>query len=327
MIAAVADHLPIRLTPVIAKIVPALSFLIMLAAAAQLYMQSAVGDAIGWFLFVLAVIMIIGLIFLIFAIGRWYMKRKNGNGLSIYSDEILIAQIQKLNAQLDEMKANHQREIDALIARHQSEMQTVESERLKLERRLQDNVILRRRLLSTREEEESRVTRLNQMTPLLVIIGNDAALQIDEAALRAMQGKTGRSFRRVRNATLELLKEHLERGRINKRPYKHIHLAVHSQPEGIYLGGELVSGLQLSEALKGVEILLIAGCESAAVGDRLGGIKWVITMTENAPNEDAAWFAQAFWTEIGLGHHPPEALQLALEASPSGMDEYIEFHW
>jgi hypothetical protein len=50
-------------------------------------------------------------------------------------------------------------------------------------------------------------------------------------------------------------------------------------------------------------------------------------MVEEVPNEDAALFAQAFWTEIGSGNEAPEALRIALEAAPSGMDETVDYHW
>lgn len=299
----------------------------LLIAVIQLYFQAKVGDIIGWVLFVLALILVCGVIFLVYAVARWYMGRIGAHGSGIFSDDTLLAQIAKLSVRIEEMKVEHQREIDALNLKHQREIEMVESERSKLEKRVRDNASLRKRLLTNKEDEEAAVTKISTMTPLLVVIGQDAALQLDEGSLRAMQGKTGRGFRRVRNATLERMKDHLERGRINKRPYRHIHLAVHSQPDGIYLGGEIVTGLQLSELLKGVEILLIAGCESATIGDRLGGVKWVLTMVEQVPNEDAAVFAQAFWTEIGLGQSPPDALAVALEAAPSGMDEYVEYHW
>lgn len=301
--------------------------LIMLGIATyQAAQEFGVDDAIGWLLFVLAIVMIIGLIFLIYASAQWYMKRKS-DAAGVLSDEVLLSQIAKLSMQSEEVKAAHQREIETLTQKHQREIAVVEAERNKLEKRVRENASLRKRLLGNKDDEEGDVTRVSTMTPLLVVIGEDAALQIDEASLRAMQGKSGRGFRRVRNATMAKLKDHLERGRINKRPYKHIHLAVHAQPEGVYLGGELVTGIQLSEIMKGVEILLIAGCESATIGDRLGGIKWVLTMTEEVPNEDASQFAQAFWTEIGLGQEPPEALVAAFEAAPSGMDEYVEAHF
>lgn len=306
------------------SITRAQSLAMLVVLVAQSLLQSGVGEAIGWLLFVLAIILVCGLIFLVYAGAQYYLRRRDGAAL--LSDEVLLGQIARLNVQMEGIRAEHQKEIDALITKHAKEIAGLEEARGKLEKRVRDNMQLRKQLLGNKETEK-KVTQPQVTARLLVAIGEDAALQLDEASLRAVQTKTGLNFRRVRHATLDMLKDHLERARLNKRPYRNVHLAVHSTPEGIFLGGQLITGLQLSEVFKGVDILLIAGCESSKVGDKLGVVKWVVTMVEEVPNDDASVFAQAFWTEIGLGNEPPQALQLALEAAPSGMDEMVEFHW
>lgn len=167
----------------------------------------------------------------------------------------------------------------------------------------------------------------NPLSPVLVAIGSDALLQLDLTSMRAVETETGMEFRRIQNATLELIKQYLDRARINGHPYDKLHLGVHSGPSGILLGGVLVESVKLSEILQGVKILLIAGCESSYVGDFLGVVPYVVTMTEKVPMNDAALFCRAFWTQIGRRKDPTEALRLALIAAPSGMNEYIESHW
>lgn len=167
----------------------------------------------------------------------------------------------------------------------------------------------------------------SRVSPVLVAIGSDAQLQLDLTSMRAVETETGMEFRRIRNATLELIKQSLDRARMNGHPYDKLHLAVHSGVEGILLGGVIVDSVAFSEILQGVKILLIAGCESSYVGDYLGVVPYVITMTEKVPMNDAALFCRAFWTQIGRHKKPAEALRLSLLAAPSGMNEYVEAHW
>lgn len=163
--------------------------------------------------------------------------------------------------------------------------------------------------------------------PLLVIVGSDEDLELDLASLRAVQTNTGMGFRRITDATMEKVLQRLNRARMNGRPYDKIHMSVHSGPEGIYLGKEVVTGTELSEALKGVNVLLLSGCEGGSIGDVLGVIPYVITISEEVSHTDAALFARAFWTQIGKNRRPDDALRIALRLAPSGMDEFVEGHW
>lgn len=179
------------------------------------------------------------------------------------------------------------------------------------------------------ELERANVMRTEPVADsmLLVAIGSDAALKIDLASLRAVRTETGLSFSRIEDATLDKIKQHLDRARINGRPIDKLHLAVHSGPAGIVLGGVPVSSVQLSEILEGVRVLLIAGCEGDTVGDYLGIVPYVLSFSEKVGHSDAATFTRAWWSEIGKKKEPEEALKAALRRSPSGMSEYIEHHW
>jgi hypothetical protein len=162
---------------------------------------------------------------------------------------------------------------------------------------------------------------------MLVAIASDADLKVDLTSLRAVRTNTGMEFTRIEDVTLEKLKRYLDRARINGRPYKRLHLAVHAGPEGIMMGNVLVNAVVLSEILQGIEVLLLAGCEGDVIGDYLGVVPYVITMTNKVSHTDAALFTRAFWEEIGGGREPSEALDYALDRAPSGMGEFVERHW
>lgn len=183
--------------------------------------------------------------------------------------------------------------------------------------------------LTKRVEEEEIHKFEDENSPLLVVVGSDEDLELDLASLRAVQTDTGMGFRRITDATLEKVVQRMNRARINGRPYDKMHMSVHSGPEGsgVYLGKELVTGVELSEIMKGIKILLIAGCEGGSIGDVLGVVPFVVTISEEVSHGDAALFSRAFWTQIGKKRKPDDALRLALQFAPSGMDEYVEGHW
>lgn len=146
-------------------------------------------------------------------------------------------------------------------------------------------------------------------------------------SLRAVERETGMDFRRVRDATFAKIKRYLDQARINGRPYTKVHMAVHAGEGGVFLGPERIDGLKFSEILDGVEILLIAGCEGNVIGDWIGRVPYVVTISEQVANEDASLFARAFWTQIGKGKNADDSVSVALNLAPSGMDEYVEKHW
>lgn len=177
-------------------------------------------------------------------------------------------------------------------------------------------------------EEQNLITPIvSNLTPVLVAVGSDAKLKVDYASLRGVEANTGMSFRRINDATLDKIKIHLDRARKARRPFDKMHLSVHSSPQGLELGGYLIDGQEFSEILRGIKILLIAGCESSQVGDNLSVVPFVITMTEKVSHEDAAIFTENFWTEIGKDQKPIDAFDIALEYSPPTMREYVERHW
>lgn len=158
---------------------------------------------------------------------------------------------------------------------------------------------------------------------LVVGVGNDPALEVDLAALRGVAGLQLATLRNVSKASLEAL---LERHRANGNPVRYLHLAVHASHDGLLLADGLADGLWLSRHLAGVEILVLAGCESDRVGDLLSVVPAVISMRDEIENRDASIFSRAFWAAIAQGMDAQAALEAALERSPSTVAEMVELH-
>jgi hypothetical protein len=170
----------------------------------------------------------------------------------------------------------------------------------------------------------------NRLPPgrtLFVCIGPDSALMLDLAALRAVRSATGLKFHRVLDATRPKFAASLRRERDLGRPVELLHLALHASPEGVEFADGVADGNWLSERLFGVRIMLLASCRGDSIGDWLGVVPHVITLSEDISHEDAAVLTQRFWHNIGLGMEPGAALDEALTHCPPAVSEYVVRHW
>lgn len=164
-----------------------------------------------------------------------------------------------------------------------------------------------------------------QRKPILAVgIGTDRMLEADLAVLRGVPEVQLMALHDVSMRSLETL---LERQRAKGSPVRYLHLAVHAGPQGVLFSDGIADGLWLSQHLSGVEIMVIAGCESAEVSDLLSVVTYPISMRDKIDNRDATIFARAFWTEIGRGATADDALGEALRRSPSAVAEMVEAHW
>ncbi len=162
---------------------------------------------------------------------------------------------------------------------------------------------------------------------LVAVIGEDEALQIDMAALRkaAERPELGVRITQV-PASMTGLQRLLDRYRKTGKPLKWIHYSGHASPQGLAFNDGLATARWLSEHLRGVEILLINGCEADAVGDWIGVVPTVISMRDKIEHEDAANFCQVFWQGVVEGLNGEEAFDQALLRCPPNVAEFAELH-
>jgi hypothetical protein len=162
---------------------------------------------------------------------------------------------------------------------------------------------------------------------LCVCVGPEEGLMLDLAALRAVRAATGLQFLRILNVTRQKFTTTLRRERLLGRQLQLLHIALHASAAGIEFVDGVADGNWLSERLDGVRVLLLASCACDTVGDWLGVVPFVVTLSEEIGHEDAATLTQAFWQNIGLGKEPGEALDEALKRCPPAIGEYVVRHW
>lgn len=164
-----------------------------------------------------------------------------------------------------------------------------------------------------------------QAAALLVALGADALLGMDLAVLREVQRETGLRLTRLWPVTKANLKRALDRVRVNQQAV-YLHFGVHAGPDGLEFADGVVDGVWLSEQLRGVLVVLIAGCEADRVGDLLGVVPAVVSMAEQISHEDAAVFTRVFWGNIGRGLDAQAAFDDAVDRCPPGVAEFAVFH-
>lgn len=171
-------------------------------------------------------------------------------------------------------------------------------------------------------------TRQRQM---LVVIGqDDTGLKMDFSVLR----RARIPFTRLSPATLDSFEAEINRARRIGDPYAYIHISAHAGEDGVQFSDGLATPEWLAERLRGVEVVLIAGCEGTNIGDTLGGIaEYVITMAEPVRNEqrrvslsDIGIFSEVFWSAVWDGKDARTAFYTALDRSPSWIGEIAHIH-
>lgn len=162
---------------------------------------------------------------------------------------------------------------------------------------------------------------------LIVCIGSsDAGFALDLASIRAVRTETGIEIQQVNDPTPENLKNIIDRARA-KQEHIYLHLAIKSDKNGYQIGPHIVDANWLSSILNGVLVLVVAGTDSDHIGDFLGVVPYVVTMSGSVVHREAAIFSRIFWTEIGKGIGPTLAFRRALERSPGTVREFVVSHW
>lgn len=244
----------------------------------------------------------------------FYAVRRSGNLTDYISKE------EELTRQVHALR----KEIDALIESHKREVEELRHDISALQRMLldkeKDNNELRQRLV---ELERHRTTGTPKKQSLVVALGTDKMLQVDVAKLRGIKTL---QLSVLQDATKKDVETVINTRRSQGKPIKLLHLSVHSNENGVLFSDGIADGIWLSQNLKGVEVLVIAGCKSYRIANLLSVVPSVVSMRDEVDNEDASTFSFHFWTAIGDGQNPEDAFDIAIEKSSATLSEMAEFH-
>lgn len=255
------------------------------------------------------------------------------NGMSIVA--LVVALVAMLIAlwrarRQPELLLNREQALERRVAELEATVATLQRLLLEKERQngsLQEQVTA----LTAKVRDLERTTATPQPAPvqadrpvLLVVTGLDPALSVDLAMLRSREIADRLRLVRLRNGSKAAVADTLRRYRSRGTPVPYVHFAVHAGPQGLELAGELADGVWLSETLADAEVVLLAGCQTAAVAELLGVARCVVSLTDEVSHQDAATFSLAFWSQVAAGAGPEAAFYEAVRRSPAGVGECAE---
>jgi uncharacterized coiled-coil protein SlyX len=177
-----------------------------------------------------------------------------------------------------------------------------------------------------RQLEQAGTGRLvgSKRKPNLVLaIGTDKALRIDVAKLRGIRNLR---LSVIDNASKSDLRSLLDERRSSGSPVRLLNLSAHSGPDGVLFSDGLADYEWLSENLKDIEVLVLAGCKAHRVASLLTVVPFVVSMRDLIEHNDASTFCYHFWFAIGEGQEAENAFHYALEKSRDVVSEMAEFH-
>lgn len=150
-------------------------------------------------------------------------------------------------------------------------------------------------------------------TPLLLIGGmDDAIFNSDRQALR----RAGVSFKRLPKATKKTIADELRRRRQDGRLPPWLHIAAHAAAAGILLEDGVADPSWWHENMDGVQVIMLAACQTVAVADALAGLCTVVFVHEDIENRDASDFTYAFWRHMVEHGDPVQAYRQAVNETP-----------
>jgi hypothetical protein len=157
--------------------------------------------------------------------------------------------------------------------------------------------------------------------PLLLVQCNRLFGEDDALAVR----RTGIVFHRLKNCTGADFDRHLQAMRQDGTTPWWVQISAHMGPTGIEFTDGIKSVTWLSQRIRGLRILVLAGCENEEVAAQLSSnqlAKHVVAIYETIETQNAQDFTYAFWREIADGSEPPDAFAAALNECPQ-VSEFV----
>jgi hypothetical protein len=156
--------------------------------------------------------------------------------------------------------------------------------------------------------------------PLLLVQCNKIFGDDDAQAIR----RVGIPFHRLQECTSQKFDSYLQDFREDKASPWFVQISAHMGVDGVeFTDG--VKGVQwLSQRIRDVRVLVLAGCENEEVGRQLVGLaQYVVVIYESISSRDAQSFSFSFWRAINEELGPREAFRRALIECPQ-TSEYIQ---
>jgi len=252
---------------------------------------------------------LIVILLLLFTTGRIGDRDRLANGLG--------HEIERLNKTVDTLLTRNDE-----VIKHNTDL-------------LAEIVILRNELVRTQADLKGALERINVLVgkvsatgvtigrpakPLLLVMCNTIFGEDDAAAIR----RTGIPFHRLRNATSDDFDRYLQGCRQDNATPWYVQLSAHMGVEGVQFADTTVSANWLQQRIRGIQVLVMAGCTNERVASQLVGLaQFVVIVYESIDTTNAQDFSFAFWSRIASNSDPVAAFAGALAECPQ-VSEFVQ---
>jgi hypothetical protein len=163
---------------------------------------------------------------------------------------------------------------------------------------------------------------------LLVGIGPDPDLEEDLIRIRGVRTRRGPiKIVRLSPLTAGGLANILQSSREVGRPIRWVHLATKATAKGVQMADGQCTGEWMSGEMTDVKVLVLAGCDTFAVGESLTGIPLVVTTLEKISHDDAKSLAGVFWQAVANELAPPDVETWCRERLPGRIMEMVNLRY
>lgn len=155
--------------------------------------------------------------------------------------------------------------------------------------------------------------------PLLLVQCNQIFGEDDALAIR----RVGIPFHRLKNCMSGDLDRYLQAGRQDHTTPWWCQISAHMGADGIQFADGVKTPTWLSQRIRNIRVLVLAGCENEEVGAQLVGLaRHVVIVYEAIESQYAQDFSFAFWSAINKGAEPSDAFARALDECPQ-VSEFV----
>jgi len=156
--------------------------------------------------------------------------------------------------------------------------------------------------------------------PLLLVMCHPKFGEDDVQAIR----RTQIPFQRLKDATAKDFDRFLQEARQDGTTPWWVQISAHMGEAGIQFADGVQPVGWLSQRIRDIKVLMLAGCDNERVAAGLVGLaQHVLVIYEEVETVYAADFTYAFWSRIGRGFDPVDAYAQALTECP----QISEFVW
>jgi hypothetical protein len=178
-------------------------------------------------------------------------------------------------------------------------------------------------LISLRIKLTALALPTNQiLKPFLLVQCNTTFGNTDAQALR----RTGIPFQRRACCTASDFDQALQTGREDGQVPLYVQISAHMNAQEIQFFDGPKPIEWLSQRIRGIQVLFLAGCDNEEIGAALVGqnlAQHVITMFEPVDSRDAGNFTFAFWRATSEGSTVTDAFEQALNICPQ-IQEFVQ---